>query len=76
MQIARDGVVVTNAVLFEYRNVQSTNRVIDGRMTGISHWPEAFVSRLIDRLHYLGTQLDLHGSGIDKLLASLVISRS
>ena len=72
MQIAHDGIVITNAALFEFRSFAS-RRIVDSRMSGITNWPEAFVSLLVDRLHYLGTQLDLQGSGIDKLLASLVI---
>ena len=65
LQIGRQGAIITNAAVFEYRAVQAIR-------PAAADWPETFVSLLVSRLDYLSSQLDLQGCDVKKLLTGLV----
>ena len=67
LQVAREGVVVSNAVLFEYKLI-----TVDAINSAPENWTRTLFSWLFVRLEYLSSQLDIQGCGIDGLFNNLV----
>ena len=54
---------------FEYRDVSYSER-LENRT--LENWTSVLFNRLVMRLEFLSSQLDIQGSGIDKSFLSLV----